>query len=884
MRKPAVTSPSSPLSSAAPLRDGVFVVPPGIRRKPLDGQLRALLGGASWGDVRRAIETGKVTVNGEVVTKPEQPISSGAHIAVTMAAPRPTTKQRLTRDVIVYEDAHVAVVRKPAGISTVPFDESETGTLDQLVRALLSRERKARGGPPQGSIGVVHRIDKDTTGLLVFARTLAAKKHLTQQFREHTVHRRYSAIVHGAVCGEHTIESYLVADRGDGLRGSTKLRGQGQHAVTHIRELEQLDRSTLIDCRLETGRTHQIRIHLSERGHPLIGERVYVRNFAGEQISAPRMMLHARELGFIHPYHEQEMHFEEPLPDDMATVWRRLGGKLEGPHGATALYEGPAHDEPCRPMAEGYLALVLHTHLPFVRHPEHERPLEERWLHEALSECYLPLLDVFARLERDSVPFALTMSLTPPLVAMLRDDLLRRRFDEHLARLERLAAREQTRLADDALFGPIARFYVKRFAEVRARWEAIGGDVVGALLAHRAKGQLDLITCSATHAYLPGLMPHPRSLRAQLRLGVAAFEQMVGERPLGMWLPECAYHPSFDADVGEAGVRYTVLDAHGLLHATPRPAFDVFHPIVSPGGTAFFARDDGSARQVWSREVGYPGNAYYRDFYRDIGFDEPEEHLLGELGPFGSRVMTGLKYYRITGQTEHKLPYMPGVAEERAHEDARDFVGHRLGHIKHLRATMPVPPVIVAPYDAELFGHWWFEGPLFLEWIFRHAAPAFEANGLLEPITLRRYLERHPQALSATPAASSWGAGGHGEVWVGPAAAPYWRHVHHGCRTVEQLLDRHRRIDGVRGEALDLAIRELLLLQTSDWPFILRTGSMVEYAESRLRAHGSRLARLARLVEAERMQDEDVRWMRELNARDSFLQHMPSETLRAAFD
>jgi 1,4-alpha-glucan branching enzyme len=537
-------------------------------------------------------------------------------------------------------------------------------------------------------------------------------------------------------------------------------------------------------------------------------------------------------------------------------------------------------------MAEGYLALVLHTHLPFVRHPEHDRPLEERWLHEALSECYLPLLDVFERLDRDGVRFALTMSLTPPLAAMLNDELLRRRFDDHLGRLEKLAEREVGRLADDGLFGPIAGFYKQRFAQVRARWEKIGGDVVGALRAHAARGSIDLITCSATHAYLPGLMPCPRALRAQVRLGVAAFEHLVGHRPLGMWLPECAYDPAFDAELGSAGVRYTVLDAHGLLHATPRPAFDVFHPIVSPSGTAFFARDDGSARQVWSREAGYPGNPYYRDFYRDIGFDLPEDQLMGELGPFGTRVMTGLKYHRITGGSGQKLPYMPGVAEARARADAGEFIGHREAHMRHLSATMPVPPIIVAPYDSELFGHWWFEGPLFLEAIFRHAQAALDANGLVEPITLRTYLERHPQALGATPAASSWGAGGYGEVWVGPAAAPYWRHIHHSSRAVERLLDPAsavRSAVGVRGEALDLAVRELLLLQTSDWPFILRTGSMVEYAESRLRAHGHRLSRLVAMVEATSIGDADVGWMRDLDTRDNFLADMPSAVLRGAF-
>jgi 1,4-alpha-glucan branching enzyme len=532
-------------------------------------------------------------------------------------------------------------------------------------------------------------------------------------------------------------------------------------------------------------------------------------------------------------------------------------------------------------MSEGYLALVLHTHLPFVKHPEHDRPLEERWLHEALIECYLPLLDVFERLRRDGVPFALTMSLTPPLAAMLSDELLCRRFEEHLEHLITLCAHEVERTGDDPYFGPIALFYRQRLEQMKAVWQGCGGKVVGALAAHHATGQLELITCSATHAYLPGLLSCPGALRAQLRLGAAAFHHLVGHRPLGIWLPECAYDPSFDGEIAAAGLRFTLVDAHGLRNARPRPPFDIHHPVVSSSGVAFFARDQHSSEQVWSREGGYPGNPYYRDFYRDIGYDLPEEQLHGEVGPFNSRVMTGLKYHRITGKTDKKLPYMPGVAEDCARTDALDFVRNRTGHADRLASMMPVPPVIVAPYDSELFGHWWFEGPRFLEWVFRHV----HANRphAIQPITLRGYLDRFPTALRTTPAASSWGAGGHGEVWVGPAAAPYWRHVHHASHRVEHLVRRHQDAAGPRGEALDLVIRELLLLQTSDWPFILSTATTVEYAEARLRAHAARVRRLCAMIESASMADGDITWMRELDQRDSFLSGLSGHTLRGAF-
>jgi 23S rRNA pseudouridine1911/1915/1917 synthase len=313
-----MTSPAEP-------RDGSYPVPAGTKRVPLDRVVKDVLG-VSWLTARKLIETGKITVDGKVVRETLKYVSEGATLELSMRARRPSTEARLDSDVIAFADAHLVVVRKPPGVSTVPFEEGERGTLDQLVRALLTRGRKSRGGSgAEATLGVVHRLDKETSGLLVFARSLAAKKHLAQQFRVHSVHRRYLAIAHGDV-QSRTIESRLVADRGDGLRGSTHLPNQGQIAITHVERLERLNGATLIACRLETGRTHQIRVHLSESGHPLVGERVYIRNYRGAHLPAPRIMLHAAELGFLHPTNEREMSFEEPLPADMQSVLESLRG------------------------------------------------------------------------------------------------------------------------------------------------------------------------------------------------------------------------------------------------------------------------------------------------------------------------------------------------------------------------------------------------------------------------------------------------------------------------------------------------------------------------------------------------------------------------------
>jgi len=286
---------------------------PGSGDKPLDRWLRELLPGKSWNEVRRLARTGKVFIDGAPLLDPTRLVAAGAEIELRQNAPRATRTPSLPRSAILYVDAQVVVVEKPAGISTVPYDEEERGTLDQLLMETLAE--RGRRAP----LGIVHRIDKETSGVVVFARTVAAKQALKNQFRFHTVGRRYVAIAHGAVKSA-TIRSRLVQDRGDGRRGSTDNEELGREAVTHVKWLESLRGATLVECQLETGRTHQIRIHLSERGNPLVGERVYSKNYRGELIAAPRLMLHAKELAFEHPNSGQRLEFSQAMPPDMQAV------------------------------------------------------------------------------------------------------------------------------------------------------------------------------------------------------------------------------------------------------------------------------------------------------------------------------------------------------------------------------------------------------------------------------------------------------------------------------------------------------------------------------------------------------------------------------------
>lgn len=285
----------------------------------LDYALREALEQAPWSRVRGWIESGKVFVDGEVVRDPGARVRAGQRVELRITAPKPGSSARLASTSIVFVDAHLVVVRKPPGVNSIPFEPGERGTLQEMVRSWLNRTAASRRDPAGGDVGVVHRIDKETSGLLVFTRTHAAKRGLDVQMKSHTVERRYLALAHGHVA-KRTVENSLVRDRGDGVRGSTSDDRRGQRAVTHFVPVERLEGATLVSCRLETGRTHQVRIHLAESGHPLLGEKVYVRGLPGPFLPAPRLMLHAAVLGFAHPVGGAQLRFEDPMPEDMQRV------------------------------------------------------------------------------------------------------------------------------------------------------------------------------------------------------------------------------------------------------------------------------------------------------------------------------------------------------------------------------------------------------------------------------------------------------------------------------------------------------------------------------------------------------------------------------------
>jgi 1,4-alpha-glucan branching enzyme len=493
-------------------------------------------------------------------------------------------------------------------------------------------------------------------------------------------------------------------------------------------------------------------------------------------------------------------------------------------------------------LKTGYLSLILHAHLPYVRHPEHTFALEEQWLNEAITETYVPLLLVLEKLVEDRVDFRLTLSMSPTLVSMLRDPLLQSRYLNRLDVLIELAKKEMKRTEKDPAFHDLASMYCSRFLRIRDAFaNHYQKDLVAGFKRFMDLGKVEIVAGAATHAYLPLLSIVPSSVRAQISTGISHYEEVFGRRPRGFWLPECGYYPGVEEILKGFGIQFIVLETHGVTNADPRPKHSVYAPICCPCGVAVLGRDPESSRQVWSSLEGYPGDYDYREFYRDVAYDLD----LGYMGPYihpdGIRLDTGIKYYRITGKGEHKDVYIPVWAEGKAETHAGNFMHNREKQIQYLASVMDRKPLIVAPYDAELFGHWWYEGPVWLDRLIRKVGSEQKTFRLTTP---SEYLEEYPVNQVCSPSMSSWGHRGYSEVWLNDSNQWIYPHLHSASSSMEIMAHRNP-ADALEERALKQASRELLLAQASDWPFMISNGSTAGYARARLETHLRRFEKLA---------------------------------------
>jgi 1,4-alpha-glucan branching enzyme len=516
-------------------------------------------------------------------------------------------------------------------------------------------------------------------------------------------------------------------------------------------------------------------------------------------------------------------------------------------------------------QSKGQLAIVLHAHLPFVRHPEHEWFLEEDWLFEAITECYIPLVLVLRQLRADEVPCRLTLSISPTLAEMLSNEELQSRYLRYLRSRLDLAEKEILRTARVPALVALARMYHESFEKAYQLFEVeLNRNLIQAFRELKEQDSVEIMVCPATHAFLP-FVSNQESRRAQLLVAQQTFQKCFGQISSGLWLAECGYEPKLDPLILEAGFKYIILDAHALLFGSPQPSSGIFAPVKTPVGLLVFGRDMESGRQVWSSQGGYPGDADYREFYRDIGFDVEYEHVRPYLHPDGVRRNLGIKYHKITGTGDlgQRELYDRERALAKAAEHAGNFIFNRGHQIEYLHKTLRHRPTVVSPYDAELFGHWWFEGPQFLDQVIRKTA---SDQSVFELVTLAEAAAAHPNPQRQQPAMSSWGAGGYHQVWLNERTQWIYRHQHRAESAMVELVDGCQEPGDASRRALNQAARELLLAQSSDWAFLISQGNSLPYALRRFRDHIGRFHRLRDQI----MRNEvELDWLKSVEAQDN---------------
>ncbi len=485
----------------------------------------------------------------------------------------------------------------------------------------------------------------------------------------------------------------------------------------------------------------------------------------------------------------------------------------------------------------GHMTFVLHTHLPYVLN-HGKWPFGEEWLYEAISESYLPLLMELERLERKGVKFQLVVGVTPILLEQLGDTEAKRGFEEYL---NRKISRMEEDLKSGRYSKEVVSYMLEYFRSVRRYWKEIGGDIVGKLRELQEKGYIEVITSAATHAYLP-LLARDEAIRAQIANGVATYERHFGRRPKGIWLPECAYRPSGEWELPggrvvkrkgiekfleEFGIEFFFVESNLIDRGPVTPAYGdqvvsgslaTLRPYWVEGSrVAVFGRNRETGHQVWSAHYGYPGDFWYREFHRKAE-------------------RSGGQYWRITGKDVplgEKEFYRPEKAMERVEEHARHFTGLIKRLLDEFREKTGEDGIIVAPYDTELFGHWWFEG---VKWLGR-VLELLEREGV-KTTTISNYLESYRgRRMSIKLPEGSWGRNSDHSTWWNEETLEIWRMVYSAEDRMVALASRYYGIDENVDRAIKQMARELLLLEASDWEFLITTGQAREYGAKRAREH-----------------------------------------------
>lgn len=530
---------------------------------------------------------------------------------------------------------------------------------------------------------------------------------------------------------------------------------------------------------------------------------------------------------------------------------------------------------------KGAFTFVLHSHLPYARQAG-RWPHGEEWLHEAAAETYIPLLDALNRLAADGVPARLTLTLTPILLEQLNDEDVRRNFVQYLDLRIEAARADQDRFKeeDEDQLLSLATFYLDWYQGIKDSFlNRYDGNLVPAFRKLQDAGMLEIATCAATHGYLP-LLGKDESIQFQLKTAVASYARHFGQPPKTIWLPECAYRPGYQTDDGrlregletfldENGIRLFFVETHlveggrpqgiaagdavgpyGAItrrylipfsESRPSPETTTFQPyLVGKSNVAVIARNKRTGLQVWSADWGYPGEFDYREFHKKDG-------------------TSGLQYWRVTGariDLAEKALYHPEWAANKVQHHADDFARLVESLLDGYADQSGEYGLISANYDTELFGHWWFEGVDWIEGVLRRLAE----SPLVELTTAGGFITDHPPTTAIQLPEGSWGAGGTHFVWDNTDTHWMWPLIHEAEEKMMVLTAAHADPSPAAAAVLNQAARELLLLQSSDWPFLVTTGQAREYATQRFLQHVERFNLLEKSIREGTPDKEFAAW------------------------
>jgi 1,4-alpha-glucan branching enzyme len=497
-------------------------------------------------------------------------------------------------------------------------------------------------------------------------------------------------------------------------------------------------------------------------------------------------------------------------------------------------------------LEKGYVSIILHTHLPFVRHPDKNNIIEERWLFEAMHESYIPLIEVYDNLLKDNLDFKITMSITPTMMEMLEDEYLNAGFLKYLNKLIELSEKELIRTENNKNLQLLANFYYERFKIQLKTYQSYESNLMNAFRKFDKLGCLEVLCGPATHSILPLFDTLPEIINAQLSVGIQSYIRHMGHVPFGMWLPECAYSNNLDEILSKQGIKYFISESKAVIHGSPRPQYGTYTPIATPAGCSVFPRDIESSRLVWSNITGYPGDFNYREFYRDIGYELPIEYIKPYINQNGVRVDTGIKYHKITNKTENKEIYIREAALNTAKVHGEHFSTLKNIQIESILPLMDSPPIIVCPYDTELFGHWWYEGPEFLDAFIRKS---LEDGNSYDLITPHEYLKSNHILQCSSPSPSSWGANADNSMWLNNDTQWIYKDLYECQLTMLKLINSNINTTDIQIRMLNQAARELLLAEASDWPFIIKSNTTVAFAIKTILTHIENFNKLCNNIE-----------------------------------